>query len=82
MLPEIRNADGTERFIRAIPEPNESAYDLYISLRSEFNGFMDPKYQNLTLKDVKKNSALKAEWQCSKCGHKWITIVSARATQG
>lgn len=53
MLPEIKNADGTARALGAIPEPNKSAYDLYPNLRSEFIRFTDPKYSNLTLKDIK-----------------------------
>lgn len=44
MLPEIKNADGTERSIRAITGPNESVYDLYPNLRSEFIRFTDSKY--------------------------------------
>lgn len=82
LLPEIKNNDGTERNLRAIPEPNESVYDLYSNLRSEFIRFTDPKYSNLVLKDIKRTSNLQAEWQCSKCGHKWITVVDARTLQG
>lgn len=78
MLPAIKNADGTDRSIRAIPEPNESAYDLYPNLRSEFIRFTDPKYSNLTLKDIGKDSHLKAEFKCKTCSHKWIAILKNR----
>lgn len=82
MLPEIYNSDGTARSIREIPESDKSVYDLYPNLRSEFVRFTDPKYSNLALKDIKQNSNLKAEWQCSKCGHQWMTTVEARTLQG
>ena len=81
MLPEIKNADGTERLIRAIPEPNKSVYAIYPNLRSEFIRFTEPKYSNLTLKDVKKNSHLKAEFKCKTCNHKWIAYISNRIYQ-
>lgn len=78
MLPEIKNADGTERFIKAIPMPNESVYDLYPNMRSEFIRFTEPKYSNLTLKDIGKNCSLKAEFKCKTCNHKWIAILQNR----
>lgn len=54
MLPEIKNADGTERSILSIPRTSEeSVYYQYPDLRDEFIRFTDPKYSNLTLKDVK-----------------------------
>ena len=81
MLPEIKNADETERNIGAIPEPNKSAYDLYPNLRSEFIRFTDPKYQNLTLKDIKQISRLQAEFKCKTCNHKWIAYISNRIYQ-
>ena len=80
MLPAIKNADGTERSIRAIPGPNESVYDLYTNMRSEFVRFTDSKYQNLTLKDIGKSSHLKAEFKCKTCNHKWIAILKNRTS--
>lgn len=82
MLPEIKNSDGTVRHTNSIPKPDESVLDQHQNLKLEFIRFIDSKYQNLTLKDIGKNSNLKAEWQCSKCGHKWITTVNARTMQG
>lgn len=81
VLPEIKNADGTARALGAIPEPNKSAYDLYPNLRSEFIRFTDPKYSNLTLKDIKQISRLQAEFKCKTCNHKWIAYISNRIYQ-
>lgn len=83
MLPEIKNSDGTERRMNGIPKVSEeSVYYQYPNLRNEFIRLTDPKYQNLTLKDIGKNSSLQAEWQCSKCGYQWVTTVNARTLQG
>lgn len=78
-LPEIKNSDETDRSIKAIPEPNKSAYDLYPNLRNEFIRFTDPKFSNLTLKDVKGSCGFKAEFQCNTCGYKQITTMQHRA---
>lgn len=77
-IPEIKNNDGTDRNIVGIPEPDESVYDLYPNLRSEFIRFTDPKYSNLTLKDVKPGCNYKVEFKCNTCGHKWITMLESR----
>lgn len=81
MLPEIKNADGTVRAPGAIPEPHKSVYDLYPNMRVEFVRFTDPKYQNLTLKDIKQTSRLQAEFKCKTCNHKWIAYISNRIYQ-
>lgn len=82
MIPEIKDNFGKDRHVESIPQtPEESVYYQYPNLRNEFIRFTDPKYSNLTLKDIEKNSHLKAEWKCSKCGHKW-TIMTKNRTQG
>ena len=83
MLPEIKNSDGTERNYKSIPRTSEESVQYqYPELQDEFVGFIDPKYQNLTLKDIRKDSHLKAEFQCSVCGHKWITFLNKRTQKG
>lgn len=80
MLPTIKNADGTDRQIRGIPRTSkEQVYYKYPNLRAEFIRFIEPKYQNLTLKDIKDGSELKVEWQCKTCNHKWISSIQHRA---
>lgn len=79
LLPEIYNNDGTYRHIKGIPRTSEESVEFqYPELQQEFIRFIDPKYINLRLKDIREDSHLQAEWQCSKCGHKWTTIVKAR----
>lgn len=83
MLPEIKNADGTERSILSIPQTTyEQVYYQYPNLRNEFIRFTDPKYSNLTLKDVKQNCHLKAEWVCKTCNHKREANVLSRTNRG
>ena len=83
MIPEIKNSDGTERQVRGIPRTSdESVYNKCSNLRDEFIGFIDPKYKNLKLKDIKMDCALKAEWQCSNCSRKWVAVVECRAKNG
>lgn len=83
MLPEIHNNDGTERSIHSIPKTSEeSVYQQYSNLRPEFIRFIDSKYQNMNLKDIKENCAFKAEFRCSTCKNKWITRIGYRAKNG
>ena len=80
IIPEIKDSFGKDRYAGSIPEPQEQVYDQCSNLREEFMEFTDSKFQNLTLKDVRKDSGLKAKWKCSTCGHEWITTVRCRAT--
>lgn len=82
MLPAIKNADGTERRVWSIPQPNESVYDQYQDLRTEFIGFIDTKYKNLSLKDIRENCNFKTEFKCKTCGHEWITVLNTRTKRG
>lgn len=78
-LPEIKNSDETDRSIHSIPQTSEeSVYYQYPNLRNEFIRFTDSKFSNLTLKDIGKNSSLKAEFKCKTCNHKWIAILKNR----
>lgn len=82
MLPAIKNNDGSERNINSIPRTlEESVYYQYPKLQDEFVEFTDPKYKNLTLKDVGKNCNFEAKWQCNKCHNHWITYVTHRTKQ-
>lgn len=79
ILPEIRDNFGKDRHIGSIPETSEeSVYYQYPDLRDEFIRFTDPKYSNLTLKDVKPGCNYKTEFKCNTCGHKWITMLENR----
>lgn len=57
MIPEIKDNFGKDRHIRSIPQTSEeSVYYQYPNLRNEFIRFTEPKYSNLTLKDIEKSS--------------------------
>lgn len=84
-LPAIKNADGTERRIWSIPQkPEESVLYQYPELQQEFIKFTDPKYSNLTLKDIKPGCNYKSEFKCKTCNHKWIVMLKShtRLEQG
>ena len=78
MLPAIKNSDDSERLIQSIPKPHEQTFDLYPNLRTEFIGFIDSKYQSLTLKDIREGCNYKAEFKCNICDHKWVTVIEQR----
>lgn len=79
MLPEIKDNFGKDRHVESIPQtPEESVYYQYPNLRNEFIRFTEPKYSNLTLKDVKSGCNYKTEFKCNTCGHKWITMLENR----
>lgn len=82
MLPEIKNSDGTERKIKAIPAPNEQAQDLCKNLPIKFIDFVDNKCKNMTLKDVRSSSNLRAKFMCLNCKNTWEVRVDHITNNG
>ena len=76
MLPEIYNSDGTERYIQAIPAPDEQIQDYCKNLPIKFIGFIDHKYRNMNLKDIRFSSNLRAKIMCLNCKNTWEVIVN------